>query len=115
MSSSYQRHIDVLDDGRSFNVHVLKDQIYKVENELERDKKAIRKLLKSVNAVHSSIIEQSKNEKTLCEQLGNHAIALTTQDTIIRSLQVKKFRIAGGFSLEIKISVPKPNRILVNN
>merc|ERR1712228_904457 len=76
MSSSYQRHIDVLDDGRPFNVQVLKDQIYKVENELERDKKAVRKLLKSVNAVHSSIIEQSKNEKTLSEQLGNHAIAL---------------------------------------
>ena len=88
MTSSHQRHIDVLDDGRPFNVQVLKDQIYKVENELERDKKALRKLLKSVNAVHSSIIQQSTNEKTLSEQLGNHAIALTTQNPIIHSLQV---------------------------
>ena len=79
MSNTYQRYIHDLDDGRQINVNELKDRIYKVENELERDKKALRKILKSFNAVQSSLVEQSKNEKTLSEQLATHAIALTTQ------------------------------------
>ena len=79
MSNTYQRYIHDLDDGRQINVNELKDRIYKVENELERDKKALRKILKSFNAVQSSLVEQSKNEKTLSEQLATHSIALTTQ------------------------------------
>ena len=91
MSSTYQyRYVNVLEDGRSFNLDELKDRIFKVESELERDKKAIRKLLKSINAVHSSVVEQAKNEQTLSEQLGNNAIALTTQTPIIDSLQVNE-------------------------
>ena len=90
MSSTYQyRYVNVLEDGRSFNLDELKDRIFKVESELERDKKAIRKLLKSINAVHSSVVEQAKNEQILSEQLGNNAIALTTQTPIIDSLQVE--------------------------
>lgn len=101
-------------DQRPFNFEDLKGNITKVAQELDRDRKALRKLKTVFHAVPNSLIDQIKHERSLSTTMHEYAMPSTSDketsecfskyDDFIREMM----KLQNSYSREMKTTLCDP-------